>query len=1232
MDSFAAVILPRDDAAEKLKFESFRLGKGLPSSMASRRHSSHARSHSRNTSISSVASLPVSTSSGSLASSASSTDSSSLTLSTSTSNSSVSSSKRNSHHRRRSSVSTRHESAEMMGVSIPDLPPSKSDDHFTLGEKDSIRRRALWALEGKQDMAFSKVEIPELSTPDLEKKSFDFSAKSSGNSGFSGSFSAQSLSSLLGNKRDSFKLLAASSSSKDQLHTLVEEEEEDEEKQPEPFQEHTPPPESPDVPASVPSVAVTKPSPARPRPSTLNLRPLSLTPESLASLSNGLPTPSMTPSPRSGLKTLALTTSFLPSPTDESPAPLPTAMKRQSLILTPSPTPPLPRRFPVNVCDSPASSHSSGPEEDTKLTRRRSIGYRSSSTSSTSSIVPGLPTPEYTPTSDRRYSIASSASDESSMSRPLSVSEQHFLFKQHNALLARITDLERALSSRERSTSRPVSFASDGSCGQRAHSPGMSVNEPDDEMLRLIVDLKAERDELKRDVEGWRHRVGDLEKQIGVFAKRVENERREAWVARSRVGLLEVEKNGLEKSLSAKTIEVEEALEGCDKLRAEIHSLREEHASLQEEFGLLKRAAARSVDLEKECSDLKAQLEEERRHREELERELEKANLLATPTPRSFETCVKPGLSRRRGLGFASIDSESSMTDVESDERPYSFPLKAVQEADEEDCFSEEDNGLAGYEDEEDSDISFQSPGGSSLGSEDEFPTRSLNHLRPNVPTSPFSANSTPGSNSNSGSCTPTFSRSNSPTTIAAPQPIHGRRASLSKTWTFPATPRDSPDRAMVEDVDRFFGCLEERVQSPVADTDYSYERSKSLFSQGLQNDDDDMPPFLLPSDIGFVVGSLLPPSQLGVLLEEEEGEEDYEQDNSVDEEIFGEIGGITITFTPAEDDVEESNDSFSEGESLIHTQPPKFFQEEEESDTSMSSESGPTTPEHVQTPRKSMAPSGIPRPKSPSSVQIVSSPSIPSPSQNTKAAFSANEFMSMSSPSRITPPKYTFAGSVRTNAFVTPPTKRGGVMPSQSVASPSPVRSNLPVKAKPAAPIATFTRQPVRRPLSVANQADTPATISPLNGGIENECRPMNVRPHCSFSSSVPTFTKAVHTTPSEVLKGLDSRSSSNTSPHSQSQANPSTSSSNASRLSFFMFTSLNPFSWSKGPSLATTPSIDPCATPRSNESTDRSNKPISRGYVSRELQLEKLRQRLGSESGDPNTCKTCSGEIVFL
>jgi len=83
-------------------------------------------------------------------------------------------SKRNSHHRRRSSVSTRHESAELMGMTLPDLPPSTSEDNINLGEKDSIRRRALWALEGKPDVSYNKVEIPELSTPDIEKMMFDF--------------------------------------------------------------------------------------------------------------------------------------------------------------------------------------------------------------------------------------------------------------------------------------------------------------------------------------------------------------------------------------------------------------------------------------------------------------------------------------------------------------------------------------------------------------------------------------------------------------------------------------------------------------------------------------------------------------------------------------------------------------------------------------------------------------------------------------------------------------------------------------------------------------------------------------------------------------------------------------------------------------------------------------------------------------------------------------------------
>jgi hypothetical protein len=69
----------------------------------------------------------------------------------------------------------------------------------------------------------------------------------------------------------------------------------------------------------------------------------------------------------------------------------------------------------------------------------------------------------------------------------------------------------------------------------------LSDAEPSDEMLRLIADLKAERDELKRDIDGWRTHISDLEKKSGALALRVDTERREAWIARERLGLLEVE-------------------------------------------------------------------------------------------------------------------------------------------------------------------------------------------------------------------------------------------------------------------------------------------------------------------------------------------------------------------------------------------------------------------------------------------------------------------------------------------------------------------------------------------------------------------------------------------------------------------------------------------------------------------------------------------------------------------
>lgn len=61
-----------------------------------------------------------------------------------------------------------------MGVSLPAISASVPDDNINLGDKDSIRRRALWTLEGKTDVgAFSKVEIPELDSAPAEKR-FEF--------------------------------------------------------------------------------------------------------------------------------------------------------------------------------------------------------------------------------------------------------------------------------------------------------------------------------------------------------------------------------------------------------------------------------------------------------------------------------------------------------------------------------------------------------------------------------------------------------------------------------------------------------------------------------------------------------------------------------------------------------------------------------------------------------------------------------------------------------------------------------------------------------------------------------------------------------------------------------------------------------------------------------------------------------------------------------------------------
>jgi hypothetical protein len=660
-----------------------------------------------------------------------------------------------------------------MGVSLPELPPAHPDDNINLGDRDSIRRRALWALEGKPDMAFSRVEIPDIPSPD-SPKAFEFrqyplpplfssltlplATKPSfpPGSGLNG----------VAAKRDSLKLFG----SKDHLGTLVEEEEEEEEDTQTP--KETPPKITP-----------------RHRPASLNLRPLSLVQGSVVSpLAGSLPTPTLTPGSR-------------PS--------RPTGISVRQTHFSYS-------------CDSALDKK-----------RRSSISYKRSTES-----VP-LPTPEMTPT-ERRFSFASD--QETLIERPLSVADQHFLFRSHRVLLSRITELERTLKN-QASRSRHIPYASD---------PSPAASEPSDEMLQLISDLKAERDELGRDVDGWRQRVADADKQASMLARRIESERRDAWVARSRLGLLEVEKSGLEKSMQVKAAALSQSMVENESLVRERDGMKLEIMKLN---ARLKDADA-AVN---ECTRLCVALDQERTRRKDLEKLLDDAGLLNTPTlPHAVNRSwrrpsfpVKPAGTRPRGLGFQSVDSESSTTDVESVDDSFAkaeFTLDAVAEEAAE--FSDEENGLAGYEDEEDSDLSYSSPGGSSISSADEL------DIEPEA---------------------------------IADHPTHESRPSLSKTWTFPRgkTATFKQD----DEVDRFFGCLDDVERSPPR----SEEMNQSAFSSAFRSvaDDDELPPFVLPSDVGVVIESSSSDAVPGE--DEEDDVTDTEGDDLIGEEVEG---GIRFTFS----------------------------------------------------------------------------------------------------------------------------------------------------------------------------------------------------------------------------------------------------------------------------------------------------------------------------------------------
>ena len=806
-------------------------------------------------------------------------------------------------------------------------------------------------------------------------------------------FGSAGLSSMISNKRDSFKLAP-----KDQLHTLVEEEEEEEETST-PHKTAAAPPPTPITPTS--PVHVFQPtSSARSR---LSLRPLSLTPESVGSLTHGLPTPGCTP--KHSLKDLTLR----PSPpmryeeeqhftnfngNDNS--------LRQTLHKEPSPTP---RRPPLElkILSSPSVM------DDKPVSKRSSISYRRSST--------GLPTPDMTPTyADWRHSTSGSTSSSAAGSissipdaplsgvddgdffanggsRRMSASEQHFLWKSHNALLARIQDLERTLV-----VSRRESLMSSVS------------SEAMDDVSRQVNDLTAERDELKRDVDGWRVRCGDLEKQIGMVARRIDEERKEAWVALERAVAVQAEKSFLERQLGEKEILVDNLKHIVEELEAKVAASQTERSFAAEDNVRLQQ---RNQDLEVELEIMRSKVVVD--------------DHVSTPTATFFQ----PSVSAHSSVD-ALLDTPSSATDVDFD--PFEeehvqldFAVSAAEEVSDDDysqstpedeslTFDDGDeNGLAGYEDEEEDDYVCQSPTEStgSFGSPQR--PRAVEHLRTQAPQLPLPE-------------LPVF------------QPKHQVRGSLSKTWAWPkaTAPMHVVEPAPTND-DKFFGCLDESSSdgsSPLASR-FNFTDGKSLFCESLKAfGDEDNDPFYSTSSVDDGSNNLL-----RVVTEEDEDTEGEETQVGDEEDMFCGSGEIKITFTPADSSESVDLDTNMEIEVKSESQPNSTYFEDSDSEDDY----GTTVPFTfgrkiaVQSPPSAIR-SSIPRP-----VTIYRTPSSDSMASDASSSLSDSPIQASPRPSFIPQPSSPARRS--SPSLMRQPPRKAGTFPKASEHTPHAGKGSHPAQ-----------------------------------------------------------------------------------------------------------------------------------------------------------------------------------------
>ncbi|KXN86316.1 hypothetical protein AN958_10178 [Leucoagaricus sp. SymC.cos] len=343
-------------------------------------------------------------------------------------------------------------------------------------------------------------------------------------------------------------------------------------------------------------------------------------------------------------------------------------------------------------------------------------------------------------------------------------------------------------------------------------------------------------------------------------------------------------------------------------------------------------------------------------------------------------------------------------------------------------------------------------------------------------------------------------------------QPVaHRPTGSWSKTWTFPriSNLQTAQLHNKQDSVDKFFGCLEdegssEGGSSPCSPSQYSFEKSKSLFVNALRDADEDESPFFSPQG----VRSITEKKHLNTVPEDDEEEDETSEDNESDADMFGEMGGIRITLSPPQP---EDDEFVIEPPQLIVQaiprpveRPPQlpmlnFGDDEDEDDAGFNfgralesshfeevegvKEGATVAPAVVSAPPAIVVspppavevspPVTIATPavaQTPPSSTILHSTSPRSTSSSCIPRFLLRPDVRAESPKTI-----TTASSSVTGVYTTP-SKRDGNTASfipQPVSSPSPI-CTAPSSGKPRPPRAsTFIRQPQRK-LHIGNTAET--------------------------------------------------------------------------------------------------------------------------------------------------------------